>query len=351
MTAPQTADPAHEVARLNALQQLAVLDTPLDTTLDQLVELAAWSFRVPHVCLALVDSHRLWLAATYGVVEREVQRWPDLGLADAPDQGFSVLPNVHLHATAQFHPWVVGDPGVRWVASAALTTPEGYNVGALMLMDSQQREMSEHESRMLCIMARLATEHLLLMANVRTTYQQHQKLEQAHGWLIESAALDSLTQVSNRRALMGFLEKTQALAQRERQPLVVLLFDVVGFKNINELHGDSVGDRVLIEVAARLDACARTSDLVGRMTGDEFMAVLYPCTPEQGRLAAERYGLSVEKPPVAVGGSGGESVFLTLAVGVCALAAAEPLSPDEIYHRAAQSLDARKLQMHVGEAY
>ncbi len=344
MTSPIDSDAAHEARRLHALHELGVLDTPLDSTLDQLAELASWTFNVPQVCVALADGDRLWFAATHGVVEPEISRWPDLGVTAALSHGFAVFANVHEDPPAHLHPWVAGELGVRWVASAALTTPEGYHVGALMLMDSQQRELSAHESRMLSAMARLAMDHVLLKSTVQRSWQRHQELEQAHGWLIESAAMDALTQVANRRALMAFLEKTQALARRERQPLVVLLFDVLDFKRINEMHGDSVGDHVLIEMATRLATSARGSELVGRMSGDEFMAILYPCTPEQGRLAGERYALAVESAPVGVGASGGETIALQVAVGLCAMESGEPLSPDEIYRRTAHALDASKLR-------
>jgi diguanylate cyclase (GGDEF)-like protein len=348
MTPQSPTDAHHEGQRLRALHDLNALDAPGDATLDQLVELAAWAFNVPMVCLALADAGRVWFAASCGVVESELPRWPDLGLGVALSRGFCEVADAQQDPATSEHPWVLGEQKVRWVAHAALTTPEGFHVGAFMLMDTMPRVLSDHEIRMLTAMARLAMDHLVLKSSVRQSWLQRQALEQAQGWLIESAALDELTQVANRRALMAFLDKTQALARRERQPLAVLLFDVLAFRKVNELHGDGVGDHVLIEVATRLATSARGSELVGRMAGDEFMAILYTCTPDQARLAADRYTAAVQAKPVGLGAGAGEALPLRMAVGLCAMDSETPVSPDEIYRQAACALDQSKLAHRHG---
>jgi diguanylate cyclase (GGDEF)-like protein len=191
-------------------------------------------------------------------------------------------------------------------------------------------------------MARLAMDHMSLQASVRHMATLNAELEQAHGWLLESVAQDSLTQVANRRALMSFVEKTLALARREGQPLSVLLIDVRHFKRINEGFGDTVGDKVLREVAGRLAQCSRGSELVGRMSGDEFMAVLYPCTHEQAQLAAVRYAAAASGRPVVLGAHGSHQIDLTLATGVSTADHTLDTTPDELYRQAAVDLDTHK---------
>jgi diguanylate cyclase (GGDEF)-like protein/PAS domain S-box-containing protein len=93
------------------------------------------------------------------------------------------------------------------------------------------------------------------------------------------ASHDFLTGVAARSVLPDHLER--ALAQIRRSPeqsLAVLAIDLDGFKQVNDRLGHHAGDEVLIEVAHRLEALVRASDLVVRVGGDEFVIVLTPIT-------------------------------------------------------------------------
>jgi diguanylate cyclase (GGDEF)-like protein/PAS domain S-box-containing protein len=85
---------------------------------------------------------------------------------------------------------------------------------------------------------------------------------------------DSLTGVPNRRLLADRLEQAIARARREGNRVVVMLLDLDDFKIINDTHGHSVGDEVLMTVAHRLRASVRESDTVARFGGDEFVVLL-----------------------------------------------------------------------------
>lgn len=330
------------VARLQALQALNWVDAPPDATLDQLVELAAWTFNVPMVTLSLFDDPQVVHKAHVGLPSDALAHPLGLGVEDIVGKGFVVASDARSQPGLASHPWVAGNLGVRFFASVALTTSEGHNVGALSIMDTHARELSDHEARILTAMARLAMDHMSLQTTVRHMTTLNAELEQAHGWLLESVAQDSLTQVANRRALMSFIEKTLALARREAQPLSVLLIDLRQFKRINENYGDTVGDKVLREVAARLANCSRGSELVGRMSGDEFMAVLYPCTHEQAKLAAERYAAAASARPVSLGAHGGHQIGLELVTGLSTADHTQETTPDELYRLAALDLDTSK---------
>ena len=335
-------DPLAEGARNRALEALDWLDAPPDATLDQLVELAAWTFNVPVVTLSLLGPRSVTHKAQLGLNAAALAVAQPLGGNQVVGRGFLVVGDASQHTELAAHPWVTGEPGVRFLASVALTTAEGYNVGALSIMDTRVRELSDHEARILTALARLAMDHMALRTTMRKTMALHEELQQAHGWLMDSVSQDALTQVANRRALVAFLDKSLALARREQRPLSVLLVDVKQFRDINQQFGDAMGDRVLREVAARLAACARGSELVGRMAGDEFMAVLYPCTAEQAALAAERYVSAVAERTVPLGAVGGFEVQLTLAHGVFTTQPGEAVTADELYRQVALALDHHK---------
>jgi len=96
--------------------------------------------------------------------------------------------------------------------------------------------------------------------------------------LQQMAQFDMLTGLPNRRMVLDQLAKMVALAKRGNQRFALLFVDLDGFKRINDSYGHEAGDRVLKTVAARLSACIRSSDIVGRMGGDEFTVILSTLT-------------------------------------------------------------------------
>jgi diguanylate cyclase (GGDEF)-like protein/PAS domain S-box-containing protein len=85
---------------------------------------------------------------------------------------------------------------------------------------------------------------------------------------------DPLTNLPNRLAFESQLAQSLRLCERENHQLALMLIDLDNFKNINDTLGHHVGDELLQKVALRLRECVRSSDLVARIGGDEFVVVL-----------------------------------------------------------------------------
>lgn len=85
---------------------------------------------------------------------------------------------------------------------------------------------------------------------------------------------DQLTGLLNRYSLESRLEQGLLSARRENQRVAVLFIDMDRFKHINDTLGHHMGDALLQEVARRLQACVRESDIVARQGGDEFVVAL-----------------------------------------------------------------------------
>lgn len=98
-----------------------------------------------------------------------------------------------------------------------------------------------------------------------------QKLSQER--IYRLAHHDSLTGLINRFSFEERLQQAIQSAQRERNKLAFLFIDMDRFKLINDTYGHSVGDALLVEVAARLLTLVRASDIVSRIGGDEFVVV------------------------------------------------------------------------------
>jgi diguanylate cyclase (GGDEF)-like protein len=117
------------------------------------------------------------------------------------------------------------------------------------------------------------------------------------------ALLDPLTGLYNRRYAERRLKAEIARSERKGYPLILVLFDLNNFKQINDRFGHSAGDLVLQEFADRLSRAVRETDLAARLGGDEFMLLLTECDSSQlpsvlNRLQAIEVNLNGKWTPV-----------------------------------------------------
>jgi len=101
------------------------------------------------------------------------------------------------------------------------------------------------------------------------------------------AYFDALTGLPNRRMLGDRLSQTMASSKRSALYGALMFLDLDNFKPLNDMHGHSVGDLLLVEVAKRLCACVREMDTVARLGGDEFVVVLSELHADKTQSAAQ----------------------------------------------------------------
>jgi len=127
---------------------------------------------------------------------------------------------------------------------------------------------------------------------------------------------DSLTGLLNRRCFTHELEKVWALASR-KVPVYVMTLDVDGFKQINDKHGHAVGDQVLKALAECLNDCARSTDVIARVGGDEFVILLVQSDEAAGIALFERLRDCFEQAqftlPIDIG------LYCTLSAGLAVI--------------------------------
>jgi diguanylate cyclase (GGDEF)-like protein len=130
----------------------------------------------------------------------------------------------------------------------------------------------------------------------------------------DRATIDRLTGVSNRQALLAALFAEVERASRYERPLCVAFVDIDHFKAVNDSYGHASGDIVLRGVAQTIAENLRTSDLIGRYGGEEFMLILTETNVEDGAELSEKLRVLVERCRFSVDGN--ENLSVTISIGI-----------------------------------
>ena len=176
-----------------------------------------------------------------------------------------------------------------------------------------------------------------LRAGQRIVELQERLLAQRQG-LRRSADRDGLTgRLSRRRVLSELAAEIERCAAAD-SPLSVLALDIVGMRQVNERHGRNVGDQALRVAGERMQRALRQGDPIGRLGGDEFLAVLPNSNRRNAIRAGERIAAMVSGEPIV---SGEASLKLSARFGVAQLDADAP-DADTLLKSAQQELSRAK---------
>ena len=176
---------------------------------------------------------------------------------------------------------------------------DGHAHGMLAMFDSRPHAYGDDEAHFAETVA-----HVLSAALQR---------EQAERRLSHMAQFDALTGLPNRTLLEDRLRQTMAQSRRKHWQTGVLFVDLDRFKLVNDTLGHPVGDRMLRDVAQRLQGCVRAGDTVGRISGDEFAVVLADLArPEDAGTVAQKI-LDALAQPFALEES---ETFVSASIGI-----------------------------------
>lgn len=265
--------PVDDIARVEALRQLGMLDTLPEERFDRLTRLAQAFFKVPICVVSLVDSDRQWFKSKVGVEARESAR--DISFCGHVVADNSVLVVEDALADERFHdnPSVINAPGIRFYAGYPLYDVTGKAVGSFCIADERPRRLSVAELRHLADFAALVERELTSR---------------------EAASSDHLTGLLNRRGFELVSEQALQMCSRTASRACLLFIDLDRFKAINDRLGHAVGDRALQRFSRCLTETFRASDVVARLGGDEFVILMTDASEADMQRATSRLRADVQ---------------------------------------------------------
>ena len=146
--------------------------------------------------------------------------------------------------------------------------------------------------------------------------RMHERLRENQQRSLSLALTDELTGLYNRRFVLAHLGELVERTYEGSSRTAVLLFDIDHFKHVNDTWGHAAGDDVLREIALRTMDSLRSSDLVARFGGEEFLVVMPETNLAVATAVAERLRQRVAKEPFRPRSTDGQPVPLTISVGV-----------------------------------
>ncbi len=176
----------------------------------------------------------------------------------------------------------------------------------------------------------------------RELTETRRQLEHRNRDLERISALDTLTQIANRRRFDALLRQEWRRCARDEAPLSLVFCDIDYFKRFNDTYGHQAGDECLVRVAQTMEETLnRPADLVARYGGEEFIALLVDTGIEGARMLAERMRARVEGLHVEHRASGAGS-YLTVSLGVASVVPRPAVRPEDLVDLADRALYAAK---------
>jgi diguanylate cyclase (GGDEF)-like protein/PAS domain S-box-containing protein len=276
-----------------------------------------------------IENARLfsWVEVAYRSARQEARKYANLvntvnGVVWEASPG-----TLHFTFVSEQAEDILGYPLTDWTASAGFWLDHVHADDRDWAADFRRRpaepgDRRHFEYRMIAANGRtvwiadyvsvgMRSDNTACMHGVMVDITEQKTLERQLAW---HALYDSLTSLPNRALFLDHAEKEVCRRDRpQRSPAAVLFLDLDRFKRVNDSLGHLAGDALLMAVASRLRKSSRESEMVARLSGDEF-AILAPGAghPDKARALAERIH-SVFSRPFNVAGA---SLYLTASIGI-----------------------------------
>ncbi len=184
----------NERNRLAALERYGIFDTPPEPEFDDFTRLASLICQTPIALISLVDESRQWFKSRVGVEVCETDRSISICQHAIQGSGLLEIPDARLDERFCANPLVTGEPYVRFYAGAPLTTPDGYRIGTLCVIDQEPRQLTVEQRDGLLRLARQVMrqmesrrEHIKLIQSSEALRESNERTEQ-----IIDSALDAV---------------------------------------------------------------------------------------------------------------------------------------------------------------
>jgi len=327
---PAAAIPENEQQRLDALNELGILYTPLEDRFDRITRTLCRMFYMPIAYVSLIDKETQWIKSIQGLDLIDSPRNTSICAHTLLVDECIICEDLTQDERFKDNPFVTSGLKVRFYAGFALKS-RGQNIGTLCMVDDKPRAFSKEDIATMRDLTSWAQTEINLTQLSEVQIQLITELDQAQ----REAKIDGLSGLWNQGAIKEVLKRAHHRHLITQKPYSLMMVDIDNFKAINDTHGHPFGDQIITAIAEDLRKTLRPTDAVGRYGGDEFLIILENCPYQRAqelsqRILAHNQGLTFI--------SKGEKVTCTISIGIASTDHIEIDSPESLLEYADQSL-------------
>jgi len=327
---PAAAIPTNEQQRLDALDELGILYTPLESRLDRITRTICRLFYMPIAFVTLIDQETQWIKSVQGLDFIDTTRNDAICAHTLLVDEYIICQDLSQDERFADNRFVTSDLKLRFYAGFTLKS-RGQNIGTLCMFDDKPRTFNQEDiATMRDLVSWAQTEiHLTQLSDVQV--QLITELDQAQ----KDAKIDGLTNLWNQVTIKDILRRAHHRHLLKENPYTLMMVDIDNFKTINDNHGHPFGDQIIQSVADSLRASLRPSDAIGRYGGDEFLVILENCPHKRAEELGQRILTHIHGLTFI---SKGEKVNCSISIGLASTDHIELDSPEALLEHADQSL-------------
>ena len=238
-----------ELTRLAALLRYDILDTPSEDAFDDFTYLAAQICGTPIALISLVDEQRQWFKSRFGLDVSQTPRGISFCTHTIEGNGLFEVEDARQDPRFRHNPLVTDGPRIRFYAGTPLTTPDGYNLGTLCVIDRQPRQLDEAQREALMRLGR----QIMRLFEERLQAQRYAEQAAMQQALLNSAASAMLVTTAD-----GFISAVNPTAERLfgyseamliDHPLTSALFPQEALTRRAAILSDALGETVTPDFA------------------------------------------------------------------------------------------------------
>ena len=327
---PEAAIPDNEQQRLDALDGLGILYTPLESRFDRITRTICRLFYMPIAYVSLIDKDTQWIKSVQGLDIINSPRNTSICAHTLLVDEYIICEDLSKDDRFKDNPFVTSGLKLRFYAGFTLKS-RGQNVGTLCLVDDKPRKFNQEDIATMRDMVSWAQTEVNLTQLSEVQVQLLSELDQAQ----HEAKIDGLTGLWNQAAIKDVLQRAFQRHLITQQPYSIMMIDIDNFKDINDTHGHPFGDQIIQSIAETLNTSLRPSDAIGRYGGDEFLVILENCPHVRAeelsrRILTQNHSLTFI--------SKGEEINCSISIGLAATDKIDIDSPESLLEQADQSL-------------
>jgi diguanylate cyclase (GGDEF)-like protein len=281
--------------RIGALYRHGIPGTNMGDGLDRIVKIARAALGAPIGAVTAVERTRQSFLAMRGLDDAAIPLDQSFCAVAIRSSKPLIVPDASAEERFAGFDLVKGGAGVRAYLGVPMVSSDGYPLGTICVMDTKPRVFTENEVTILVNLARLAVAHLAAR---------------------QPESFDFVTGAITRRRFQLEVEREYDRAVRYERPACLVFIDIDNFAQINEAVGPTMADEVLKAIANRCREALRTTDVFGRIGGEEFGMLLPETLAYEASQCAERLRETISKLRFR---TESEVVSVTASFGIAAL--------------------------------